>query len=360
MDERSTDRIERDIERTRADMSETIEALERKLSPGELFDELWGRVRGGETGSNVADTLRDHPIPLAMMGLGLGWLAIEKATESRTDQLRARYGDHGTGTYERAEGRVGPYRGDELDGPGATDRIRDAAGTVKDRVADLAGDAKDRLSSMGESVRDRTPSTGHATHDRAYGIGAGASGPDGASGSDHGSGAGIRDRAADLRDSAGREMHHARDAMQDRGRQVERGLQRMLDDYPLALGAVTFGLGLAAGLSVPSTPAEDRVMGDTADTLKGEVKRTARETAHTAKAVAGEAARAAKSEVDREGMGDDLRAKAERVIGAATETARTESENRGLTSEAMKGRAREIGEKTAETAKDQREGNARK
>ncbi|HEX6071209.1 MAG TPA: DUF3618 domain-containing protein [Longimicrobiaceae bacterium] len=352
MDERSTDRIERDIERTRADMSETIEALERKLSPGELIDELWGRMRGGETGSNVADTIRDHPIPLAMMGLGLGWLAIEKATESRTDQLRARHGEYGPGTYERAEGRVGPYRGEELDGPGATDRIRDAAGTMKDRVADLAGDAKDRISSMGDAMRDRTSSTGHPTHDHAYGIGGGAGGSEGA----HASGPGIRDRASDLREGAEREMHHARDAMQERGRQMERGLQRMLEDYPLALGAVTFGLGLAAGLSVPSTPAENRVMGDTADTLKGEVKRTARETAEMAKDVAGEAARAAKSEADRQGMGDDLRAKAERVIGAAKETARTESENRGLTADAMQNRAREIGEKTAETARETREG----
>jgi hypothetical protein len=359
MDERSTDRIEQDIERTRADMSETIEALERKLSPGELIDELWGRVRSGETGSNVADTIRDHPIPLAMMGLGLGWLAIEKATESRTDQLRARHGEYGAGTYERAEGRVGPYRGDEVidpdlrydDGPGATDRIRDAAGTVKDRVADLAGEAKDRLASMGDSVRDRTSSTGHSANEHVYGIGGGAAGSDGASRYGQGSGPGIRDRATDLRESAGREMH-------DRGRQMERGLQRMLEDYPLALGAVTFGLGLAAGLSVPSTPAENRVMGDTADTLKGEVKRTARETAEMAKDVAGEAARAAKTEADREGMGDDLRAKAERVIGAARETARTESENRGLTADAMQDRAREIGEKTAETAKERREGES--
>ena len=153
MAEREAERIEREIARNRAEMSETIDALERRLSPGELFDELWTRMRGGETGANVSETIRDHPVPLAMMGLGLGWLAIEKATQSRSDELRARLGA-GAGTYERAEGRVGPYRGDDAidahprddEGPGMTDRIRDAAGGLKDRVTELADGARDRRS----------------------------------------------------------------------------------------------------------------------------------------------------------------------------------------------------------------------
>lgn len=338
MDERSSERIERDIERTRADMSETIDALERRLSPGELFDEFWGRVKSGDAGANVGETIRDHPVPLALMGLGLGWLAIEKATESRTAQLRSRHG-HGEGTYARAEGRVGPYRGDEVIDPDNRygdshdgSSMSEKAGALKDRVTDATGDLKDRLGSATGAARDKASNLGE--HFRSPG-----------------EGAGIGDRAHHLRDTADGQMRHAREAMSRRGTQLERGFRSLLEDYPLALGAVTFGIGLAAGVSAPTTEMEDELMGDAADTLKDEVRNTARETGQRAREVAKETAKAARAEVESQGMGDDLRSKAERVVHAAASTAQEEARSQGLTAEAMKDRARETGQKTADAVR---------
>src|SRR5690606_8038157 len=77
---RSPDEIRWDIERTRTDLHETVDAIERRLRPGELLDEFWGRMRG--SGSSAGEVVKDRPVPLALMGLGLGWLAIEKATAS--------------------------------------------------------------------------------------------------------------------------------------------------------------------------------------------------------------------------------------------------------------------------------------
>lgn len=346
MDERSSQRIERDIERTRADMSETIDALERKLSPGELFDEFWGRVKSGDTGANVGETIRDHPVPLALMGLGLGWLAIEKATGSRGDQPRSRHGYDGQGTYARAEGRVGPYRGDEVidpdlrydDSGGVLSDMGDKAGALKDRVADAAGDMKDRLGSAAGAARDKASDMGDRM--RTHGDGSTEEG-----------GPGLSDRAHHLRDSADDQMRQARDAMGRRGSQLESGFRSLLRDYPLALGAISFGIGLAAGASAPTTEMEDELMGDAADTLKDEVRNAARETGQSVREVATETVRAARSEVEDQGMGDDLKSKAERVVHAAKSTAQEEAQSQGLTGDALKDRARDAGQKTAETAR---------
>ena len=280
MAERSSDQIQRDIERTRAEMSETIDALEQRLSPGDLVDELWNRVKAGETGTNIGATVRDHPVPLALMGLGLGWLAIEKATGSRTEELRARYGSSGEGTYARAEGRVGPYRGDEVidadlrydahDGVG--DRIGEAAEGLKDRVTGVGSEVRDRLGEVTGQVRDRFSAATESARERMYEMGdrsavGGDGGPD------------MGERARRLRDGASSRMDHARETMHRRESQLEQTFHSLLDTYPLALGAISFGLGLAAGASVPTTRREDALMGEASDSLREEVKGTAREVA---------------------------------------------------------------------------------
>lgn len=332
MDERNSERIQRDIERTRADMSETIEALERRLSPGELVDELWGRVRGGETGAHVGETIRDHPVPLALMGLGLGWLAIEKASESRTAQLRARHGDPGEGTYARAEGRVGPYRGDDVIDPrhsyGESGGIGEKAGEMKDRITEMGSGLKDRISDAGDHLRHR--------------------GDEGGGG--EGEGPRLRDRAHEMRMDAEGQLRHARAQARQRGTQLEEGFRSVLDDYPLALGAISFGIGVAMGAGAPATRKEDELLGDAADTFKDEVRSTTRETTERARHVVDETAHAARSEAEREGIGDDLRDKAERVAQVVRSTAGEEAQSQGLTGEALKERTREIGKRTTDQA----------
>ena len=59
-DDRSADQIRRDIEGTRADMHETVEALERKLSVGQLVDEVWGRMGGGRSAVAAAGARSEH------------------------------------------------------------------------------------------------------------------------------------------------------------------------------------------------------------------------------------------------------------------------------------------------------------
>lgn len=292
--DRSSTEIRQSIEETRSRMDATIDQLEQRLSPREIVDHAWSYVR--EHGNGVGDALRDHPVPLSLMGLGVAWLAVEEARGNGGGN-----GRHGTGTYERAEGRVGPYRGDALsdeafdDGRSVADRARDAASGVKD----AASTAKDKVAHAADSVRDKASEAGHRVGDAARSA-----------------------RSAGHRASDG--ASHAADELRRRTSDLAGGIQSFYRDSPLAVGAITFGLGLAAALSGPSTDAEDRLMGEASDRLKSRAKHTADELGHQAAHVAGDTAAAAAAEANRqgEGLAGEMKERAKHVADEARDAAK--------------------------------------
>jgi hypothetical protein len=308
--ERSSDEIRRDIERTRSEMDETVDALEQRLSPGQMLDEAWHLLKS--QGGGAGDVVRDHPVPLALMGLGVAWLAIEKATGSSASTD----GDVGPGTYARAEGRVGPYLGDAVsrsDEPGRSDRAAAAAVHAKD-------EAKARLGEAGEWVKDHLPDGNDAT---------------------------------ELKERAGQTARRAASSVKHGAHDAKRGLGSLFDDQPLALGAIAFGLGIAAGAAVPTTRWEDEHIGPAAETLKDEVKAAAKDAGRTARAAAGDALDAARAEADRQDIRSNLGEAAKRVAAEAKLAARERAEREDLTGDGLTERAREIGRATRDGASDE-------
>lgn len=210
--DRHSDRIRRDIERTRYAMDQTIDALERRLGPRGLTDRVVRSVRsdgGGGVRRELERQVRDHPVPLALMGLGLGWLAVEQA-----------FGSGSPG------GSRGPSEG------GARETAEGAARSARD----AAESAEELGKKATERARDRVQSARSAVSSAARGIGAG-------------------------------------------GDSAVRRFREMLDESPLAVGAVTFGIGLAAGLAAPSSRWEDETLGEASESLKEEAYETAAEQA---------------------------------------------------------------------------------
>lgn len=328
MTERSSEDIRREIDRTRERMDEKADALEQRLTPGEIIDDLWNRIKRGDAASGIGDMFRDHPLPIALMGLGLGWLAIERTTGSRGERLRRRYGGIEPGTYEPAEGRRGPYMPDDVslrgtrEGGGVGEKmgeLKERAAGAMHRASDALHGARERAGDAMEGMRERTGDTLE----------------------------GLRERAGDLRESAGRRGesardiasglgHRARDAMDEgryRAHQARRGISHLMDERPLVMAAVAFGAGLAAGVSAPSTKVEDRLMGDASDAVKEQVKDASRRTTDQVKSVARDTMEAAKDEASRQGDEADLADRAGRVVERAADTAQRRSREEGLTAE---------------------------
>ena len=83
---RSADELERDIERTRADIDRILTALHDRLSPAAMTDRVLRTARdgGGNFAAEMGRAIRDNPIPSLMVGAGLAWLMI--AARSRVGE----------------------------------------------------------------------------------------------------------------------------------------------------------------------------------------------------------------------------------------------------------------------------------
>ena len=77
--------IEREASEIRADMDRTLDALERKFSPGQLLDRSLGylRTHGGDLTRTIGDTVKQNPVPILITAAGLTWL-IASAVSSRS------------------------------------------------------------------------------------------------------------------------------------------------------------------------------------------------------------------------------------------------------------------------------------
>ena len=75
---RRCDEAERDIEATRRRIQDKAGSLEDRLKPEALLRPARKRLEStlGAGGAKVLDAFRENPIPLALTGLGLGWLLL--------------------------------------------------------------------------------------------------------------------------------------------------------------------------------------------------------------------------------------------------------------------------------------------
>lgn len=127
-DEKRPAEVEQDIEQTRVSMDKTLDALQAKLSPGQLVDQVLAYTKQSGSGhyfSNLARTVQQNPLPVALVGLGLGWLMLSNSNASKrpsapeADDVEAYYPE---GYHEDVYTGVDP---DEAEGIMTSDRDAD-------------------------------------------------------------------------------------------------------------------------------------------------------------------------------------------------------------------------------------------
>lgn len=83
---RRSEQLERQAESARAQLAATLEELRAKLSPSQFVDELMDYTREGgaaELARNFGRDIRAHPLSVALVAAGLGWLFMENARAAR-------------------------------------------------------------------------------------------------------------------------------------------------------------------------------------------------------------------------------------------------------------------------------------
>ena len=240
----NTEQIRAEIEDTRAEMSQTINEIQERLSPEHLVDQVKETVREatigkvervmervGETisgvtepalevagrageaikeaGTSVADKLWRNPIPMALIGLGVGMLVVRN--------FGGRSDSSSTSSQRYLPGRSNYALGDA----GRTQQTQGTSGAgalnqVKDTASDLASRSTEALSNLGTRAKDSASA-------------------------------------------------------------VSTRFGEMMRDNPLAVGAVAIAAGTAVGLMLPSTRIESEYIGETGERLVEQVEDAARD-----------------------------------------------------------------------------------
>ena len=136
-DPRTAAEVERDLERRRAELRHTVDEIQDRLSPGELFEQAirWYRTRPSSQGENrLLRAAVENPIPVLMIGAGVLWLAATAAR--REDRVRA----------DRPAGRSGPGplasmgRSRMASGNGPGPAVMGASTLIGDKVTNREGE----------------------------------------------------------------------------------------------------------------------------------------------------------------------------------------------------------------------------
>jgi len=190
--------------------------------------------------STVSDTVRRDPLPVALAGIGIGWLLISARKRAQEQQWNqdGRYRD--------------PYLDFREESASGSAALPQAFAQVQSKVGEIAGQAQEKVGEMVSQVQSQ---------------------------------------ASQLSSQA-----------ELRARQAVDGYERMFMENPLGVGAVALALGVALGLSVPETQPERRMLGGVRDNLVVKAKETAQEIGQKVQSVAQEAIDAAKEEARTQGL----------------------------------------------------------
>jgi hypothetical protein len=288
--DRSVTELESEVNQERARLSDTIDALKEKASVGNILDQVVQAVgeNGGEVSRNLGRTLRDHPLPALLTGVGLVWLM---ASSGQPPYRSDRYGDEDE-DYFRRYGAMPPkpepvgsadrsyaessysepdyearddYADEALEawsgdreardddgGPSVGDRAHEATSQLRERASELAAGAQERMSAAADRVRR----TGYSVRRRATETGRGA-------------------------------LHAGHDA----GESVD----RLMHEQPFVLGAIALALGAAVGGALPRSQTEDRLFGARASRARQSLRSMAEEQGRKVKATAGVVAQEAQA-----------------------------------------------------------------
>jgi hypothetical protein len=328
-DGRSSAELERDLDRIRTEMDQTISQIEHRLSPNRLIDQALERMRGGPAvfASNLGRTVRKHPVPTAMFAAGLGWLLLaergDKASPRSSRRRRASTAPYHLHETSDTEHDIGS---DRLDAPQRSGSYLEGESTMSGSWEHSRRSGWNLFGRRGSRSSYGSSSYGSSGYGSSgYGSSSYGSHSESARyGSDYGGGGGEGGRLGQVGSAARHQVERART-----------GFEHMLEEQPLVLGAVAVALGAVLGATLPTSRVENRFLGPTREQLQHRAGDYARHQWEKAKEVALSAGAAAMAQAEEQGMTagsmyEQAKDKITRVAGAATEAAKEEAKQQKL------------------------------
>jgi hypothetical protein len=266
-----TQRLHSEIEETRENLGETIDAIQERLSLANLSEQVSEKVndviesakdtvydatlgkavkfmkqaRDGVMQTSAGRTIMANPIPFALIGAGAAIL-IYNGVGNRNKRTR------------RAGYRTTNFVGGDVDPGRSMGMLNRATESISGKAGSALGTISETASGAYESVADAASKT--------Y--------------------SGAADAANLAYEKAG-----------EFGAAAKENLDHYIEKKPLAVAAAVMAVGAAVGLAFPSTRYEGQLLGDARENLLSKAEETASEFVDKAKQVATDVTEAAKNEI---------------------------------------------------------------
>jgi ElaB/YqjD/DUF883 family membrane-anchored ribosome-binding protein len=330
-----------DIETTRAEMTQTLNAIQERLNPQRIKQQATDSVRAATVGrvenmaddakwkvkgvgEDVFDTIKRNPAPALLTAVGLGWLFMESRNRQSRQMIEQRSRDRyyyagetmGRGGYEYGRGgydrrdynyeydeygrrRMGEQVGD------ARGRLQDAGHTVRERAGEVVGGATGKVQDVASNVSSKAQDVASTAASKVQDVASTA-------------GSKVQSAAADVADTASSAAESVRYGAQQVAQEAQYRAERVgsrfgeiMEENPLLIGAAAVALGAVIGFAFPASEKENEIFGEKRDQLVeraqevvGEkvqqVQQVAQEVAETTKETVKETA---KSAAERHNLG---------------------------------------------------------
>ncbi|MEP6924503.1 MAG: DUF3618 domain-containing protein [Pyrinomonadaceae bacterium] len=303
------DEIKAQIEQIRTNMSETINAIQDKLSVSNLVesakDEVGEQISGayesakdaifgataGKMGSLMAkmrknidnfsedygpaisdagrmavQTAKSNPIPIALIGIGLGmWLINSRNKSHRVKSYRYTDDFDDEADYDYSDTELQNFVPSDRQSTvkKAYSKVSDVAGQASEAVTNAASTAYSGVTSAASSAYSGVGSVAEKAYDQVGNLGTGAK------------------QAASW---------------------TQETYSQQIEENPLAVGAAAFVIGAIVGLSLPSTEFEGQYLGETRNNLVQKAQDAAGGLISQAQQVAGDITKTVKEEVKAQGF----------------------------------------------------------
>ena len=275
-DKPSAAEIQRDIESDRRRIEERIDAIQEKMSPGQLMDEVLDYVKtsgGGEYAANLGTAVKANPIPMALMGVSLAWLMAGTGNQTKSVNKARDADQYPLATISGEIRRTGPT---QEEGGMSYSHFTDAAGSRFKALTDSAGKrAGYFIDESGRSYRGFADAAGNRVTSIKDEAGVML---DDASGWISDTWQQVSDTALNLSDKVADKARQFSDtsasaggAFRDQTTKLNESILAHFRDQPLVGGALAFAVGAAIGAALPPTQVEDSVAGEAAESVKDSI-----------------------------------------------------------------------------------------
>ena len=286
------DQLVTEIEVTRVEMTSTVEEIGDRLDPKNIVAGAKESVREAtvgkveqmassagemvsnagqtaqEAGSGIVETIRRNPVPAAMAGIGLGWLAMSARSSqgkrhSFADQGRYAYGGQFGGGQYGAQYSGGQYGGGQYGTGYGTGQYAGAwdTGSMGNQGSGQQGGG------IGQQVGDKVGQVGQTVGQTASQVGQTAGEVVG----------NVQQTAGQVAEQVGQTAQQGAQQVQYTARQVGDNASRMFQQNPLGMGVIAVAAGTVLGMALPATRKEREIMGETRDKVIERVETTASE-----------------------------------------------------------------------------------